>query len=106
MREGVCFATKATANIWRDYTNMRRGQFQDFAQFAMDIMRCLGGRPEGNFASDWITWIGLPTGNTGVGLHRSVVVTLVIEPILANVVSSCKPSFDVAKIVRYGFVDV
>src|SRR5947209_18636777 len=85
---------------------MRWWQLQDFAQFTMDIMWCLCGRPECDLASNGITWIGLPTGNTGVSLHRSVIIALVIEPILANVVGCRKTSLDITKIVSHGFVNI
>src|SRR5690242_314397 len=76
--EGIAFAAE-TATVWcGNYANVRRRHFKHFRQRAMQIMRCLRTRPDGQLA------VGVLDGHRSMLLDGKVRVSLIKEGVLEN----------------------
>src|SRR5947209_2910002 len=106
MREWIGLAPKAPTDGGSNNTYMRRGQLQDLAYLAMNVMWRLSGSPQSHFAASGITGVGFPACHTGMRLERCVVVAFVVEPVFTDVVRRGKARLHIAKFVRDGFMDI
>ena len=89
--ERIALAAKPAA-IWRgDHANVCRRHLEHFSQGAMEIMRRLRTRPDGQLA------IGIFNGHRGVLLDRKMRAALIKEGVLEDFVRFHKPLFDVSE---------
>ncbi len=96
----IALAAEAAAVVAGDHADVRRRHLQRPRQLAMQIVRILRARPEGELA------VAVAGGERGVLLHRQMGVALVEEDVLEYVVRFGQCLLDVAELERLIAMDV
>ena len=98
--ERVELAAESAAHRRRHHPDMRLRHVEDLAEEAMDVVRRLRGRPQGELA------VGSPVRHRRVLLHGQVGVPLEEEHVLANEVRAAERRLHVTELERHRLVDV
>ena len=100
MGKRIALAAEAAAHRSRDDADAARGKFQHLGQGAMEIVRRLGRRPNGELIVRAVETHG------AVLLHRQMSIALVEKGALENMIRVSESVFDVAEFERHCFLNI